>query len=178
MGVTTSSSSAATYTAIATQTLASPAATVTFSSIPSTYTDLVLVTGDILNTTNILAMYMQFNGDTGSHYSDTLYEGNGSSTGAGRDSNKTALLIGRSYGGDKTMNVYQIYNYANTTTYKTTLCRYSGGYTSSAVGAGVGLWKGSTGSSTEAITSITIGLEGGYNFSANGSFTLYGIKAA
>ena len=173
MGVTTSSNSAATYVPIERKTLGSATPTVIFTSIPQTFTDLILITNDIINTTNVLAMYTQFNSDTGTNYSDTLLEGNGSSAASGRDSNKTALLIGRSYGGDRSMNIFQFQNYSNTTTYKTTLSRYEGAGSSSAVGAGVGLWR-----STAAITSITLGLEGGYNFSSGCQFTLYGIKAA
>jgi hypothetical protein len=40
-----------------------------------------------------------------------------------------------------------------------------------------GLWRGSTGSSTEAITSITIIVNTGASFNQNSSFALYGIKA-
>jgi hypothetical protein len=164
---------ASTYEKIASQTLGSATATVTFSSISSAYTDLVLVTADIINTTNVLGLYIQFNSDTGSNYSRTFIEGNGSTASSSRSSNQTNMMLGRSYGGDRTMNIFQIQNYANTTTYKTALCRYGSGGTSSAVGASVGLWR-----STSAITSITVGIEGGYNMSAGCTFNLYGIKAA
>lgn len=177
MGVTTSSNSAVTYVPIANYTLSSASPTVTFdisSTANQSYTDLILITADILNTTNVLAMYLQFNGNTtGNNYSCTVMEGNGSSASSGRNSNQNQMLIGRSYGGDKTMNIFQIQNYSNATTYKTALCRYSGAGSSSAVGAGVGLWR-----VTNAITSITVGLEGGYNFSSNCTFSLFGVKAA
>jgi hypothetical protein len=161
-----------TYEKIAAQTLGSATATVTFSSIAGTYTDLILVTADIINTTNVLGMYIQFNSDTGSNYSRTFMEGNGSSASSSRSSNQTSMMLGRSYGGDRTMNIFQIQNYSNTTTNKTALCRYGSPGSSSAVGAAVGLWR-----STSAITSIVVGLEGGANMSAGCSFTLYGIKA-
>lgn len=164
---------AITYEPLATNTLGSAAATVTFSSISGNYTDLVLVTADIINTTNLLGMYIQFNSDTGSNYSRTFIEGNGSSAASSRNSNQTSIMIGRSYGGDRTMNIFQIQDYANTTTYKTALCRYGSGGSSSATGAGVGLWR-----NTNAITSITVGIEGGYNMSSGCSFTLYGVKEA
>jgi hypothetical protein len=54
-----------TYEAIATQTLGSAAASVTFSSIPGTYTDLVLVVAMEHVTTGTENIVMQFNGDTG-----------------------------------------------------------------------------------------------------------------
>jgi len=161
-----------TYEKIAAQTLGSATATVTFSSIAGTYTDLILVTADIINTTNVLGMYIQFNSDTGSNYSRTFMEGNGSSASSSRSSNQTSMMLGRSYGGDRTMNIFQIQNYSNSTTNKTVLCRYGSAGSSSAVGAAVGLWR-----STSAITSIVVGLVSGANMSAGCSFTLYGIKA-
>ena len=162
-----------TYEKIATTTLGSATATVTFSSISSAYTDLVLITADILNTVNLATAYMQFNSDSGSNYSNTYMEGNGSSAGSGRSSNQTRMSIMRSYGGDRTMNIVNIQNYTNATTNKTAICRYGSGGSSSSAGAAVGLWR-----STSAITSIVIGIDGGYNFSAGATFTLYGILKA
>jgi hypothetical protein len=164
---------ASTYEKIATTTLGSATATVTFSSISSAYTDLILITADIINTTNVLGLYIQFNSDTGSNYSRIFMEGNGSSAASSKNSNQSNMMLGRSYGGDRTTNIFQIQNYSNSTTNKTTLCRYGSGGSSSAVGAAIGLWR-----NTNAITSITIGIEGGYNMSAGCSFALYGIKAA
>ncbi len=62
-----------------------------------------------------------------------------------------------------------VMNYSNTTTYKTILSRSSDLYTE----ASVNLWR-----NTAAITSIIIGAQGAYTFSAGSTFTLYGIKAA
>jgi hypothetical protein len=162
-----------TYEKIATTTLGSATATVTFSSISGAYTDLVLVTGDILNTTNLANMYLRFNSDSGSNYSRVFIEGSGSAASASRTTNETYMLAGRSYGGDRTMNIFHIQNYSNTTINKSVLCRYGSGGTSSSTGATAGLWR-----STSAIDSILIGIEGGYNFSSDATFTLYGIKAA
>jgi hypothetical protein len=75
-----------TYEAIATQTLGSAAASVTFSSIPGTYTDLVLVVAGTL-TTGTENIVMQFNGDTGSNYSVTSLLGDGSTASSFRSSN-------------------------------------------------------------------------------------------
>ena len=55
MGVTTSSTVAATYEPIETKTISSATATVTFSSISGSYTDLVLVA--IGKTTEALAKF-------------------------------------------------------------------------------------------------------------------------
>lgn len=52
---------AATYIPIATQTLASPATSITFSSIPGTYTDLRLIV-HIALTSSATSIYLQMNG--------------------------------------------------------------------------------------------------------------------
>lgn len=162
----------ATYEKIATNTLGSAASSVTFSSITNSYTDLILVTADIINSTNVLGMYIQFNSDTNSNYSRAFMEGTGSSVVTSTNNNQNSMMLGRSYGGDRTMNIFQINSYSNSTTFKTVLCRYGSGGTSSAVGLGAGLWR-----STSAINSITIGLESGANMSSGCTFTLYGIRA-
>ena len=62
-------------------------------------------------------------------------------------------------------------NYANTTTYKTTLVRHNN--VSQTVSAVVNLWR-----STSAITSITLSNESATNFDVGATFTLYGILKA
>ena len=56
-----------TMTPIATNTLTAVASSVTFSSIPSTYTDLVLVLQGSFDSADDVRF--RFNGDTGSNYS-------------------------------------------------------------------------------------------------------------
>lgn len=167
-----------TYTPIATQTISGSPTSVTFSSIPGTYTDLMVVTQTAFTAGTDL--YYRFNGDTGSNYSNTILFGTGSTAGSARNSSATAGILDY-YGnpittvGDSMMYM-NIFNYANTTTYKTSLSRSSRG-TSSGGGtdAIVNLWR-----STAAITSITFG--GGSGLSqtwVNGSvISLYGIAAA
>jgi hypothetical protein len=163
----------ATYEPISTQTLGSAVPTVTFSSIPSTYTDLVLVyeagnSGDIYDGT-----FARFNGDTGSNYSWTYLLGNGSSAISGRESSVTRTGAGAS-GASRGMSTIQLMNYANTTTYKTILTRRSVVDASgNSMGAEVGLWR-----STAAISTVALTVQSGTNFDAGSTFTLYGIKAA
>jgi hypothetical protein len=153
-----------TYTPIATQTLGSSASTVTFSSIPSTYTDLVLVAGASMASGSTPGL--QYNGDTGTSYSRTILEGNGSSASSSRTSNANSLDI---YVPSSPYTlIFDIQNYSNTTTYKTTLYTAR---TSSWLGQWVGLWR-----NTNAITSLS--LTGGSSFAAGSVFTLYGIAAA
>jgi hypothetical protein len=163
-----------TYEPIATNTLGSATTTVTFSSIPSTYTDLIIVVnGAAASGGNNLGI--RFNTDSGSNYSTTRMQGNGSSATSDRVS--STFIYGNSL--PTTLgngnNIIQIQNYANTTTYKTVLTRNSN--PASVVGTTVGLWRGSTGSATEAITSISLSPEFSVNWVSGSTFTLYGIKA-
>ena len=77
-----------TYVAIATNTLGSAAASVTFSSIPGTYTDLVIVTQAISATADNVGI--RFNSDSGSNYSQTWLSGNGTSAISSRYSSSTS----------------------------------------------------------------------------------------
>jgi hypothetical protein len=161
-----------TYTPIATTTLGSANNSVTFSSIAGTYTDLVLIyTGITTNNNQNLAI--QFNSDTGSNYSQTQLYGNGSTAGSGRRTNFSAILINELAGsGTQTTTVMNVMNYANTTTYKTTVGR--SGTASGGTESGAGLWR-----STSAITAVKVFVFGGTEtFTSGSTFTLYGIQAA
>lgn len=157
---------ASTYTPIATN-AASAVSSVTFSSIPSTYTDLICVI-QAANSTNT-DLGIRFNGDTGSNYSVTLLVGNGSSASSTRYSNQGEIYLditGTQTG--QMVYIVNVQNYSNTTTYKTSLTRYSNAGVSAE--ASVGLWR-----NTAAINSVTI-KNGVGTFT--GQVTLYGIKAA
>ena len=80
-----------TYTPIATYNGDGSATTITFSSIPQTYTDLVLVM-PIFTTVNANES-VRINGDTGNNYSSTWITGNGSTAASSRLSNNNALTI-------------------------------------------------------------------------------------
>lgn len=168
-----------TYTPLATQTLSSAAATVTFSGIPQTYTDLVLVVSGRSSRTSASSdqFLINVNGDTGSNYSQTFLVGNGSTASSSRASNGTYIYAGdidatggSSYTGFATI-IVNFQNYANTTTNKTVLSRTSS--PNSFVEAVVGLWR-----STAAINSITLDLvTASAEFVSGSTFTLYGIGA-
>ena len=164
---------AVTYEPIATTTVSgSSTTTYTFSSIPATYTDLVLVSSAQMSGTGTTGTF-RFNGDTGSNYSFTYLYGNGSSAGSGRQSNQTSGIwdswVDRLSNTMFEADVLHIMNYSNTTTYKTALSRSNSSVT---VETAVNLWR-----STAAINSLTVFISSGY-FVAGSTFTLYGIKAA
>lgn len=156
---------AVTYEKVATSTFSS-VTDITFSSIPATYTDLVIVfEGTGSSVTNLS---LQFNGDTGSNYSFTYLLGNGSSASSGRNSNQTSGTLTAIYTGRTQVNI-SLPNYSNSTTYKTFLARLSD--TTAQTSAMVGLWR-----STSAISSVKIlKLDGG---TMSGTANIYGILKA
>jgi hypothetical protein len=160
-----------TYEMIATTTLGSATANVTFTSIPATYTDLVLVSTFSVVSNSYTGF--QFNSDTGANYSSTNLFGNGTSATSDRLTNDNNIYFGN-YSSQKSGRILQsninIMNYSNTTTYKSSLIRYTdaGEVTS----ASVGLWR-----STAAINSIKIFQTNATNIASGSTFTLYGIKA-
>ena len=158
-----------TYEPIATTTLGSAQATVTISSIPSTYTDLILVCN--VKRTAGSDIEVQLNGDTGSNYSFTYLYGTGSAVGSGRTSNQTKANIGYAASTNFTTQIVQFMNYSNTTTNKTFIARNSPG-DSGDVSAIVNLYR-----STSAISSILLDPNSG-NFATGSTFTLYGVKNA
>jgi hypothetical protein len=161
-----------TYTPIATTTLGSAASSYTFSSIPSTYTDLVLVA--VATVSGDSSTYIRVgNGsvDTGTNYSITNLGGSGSAASSGRLTNESALPWNRvTSNAAQTMYTFNIMNYSNSTTYKTILNRTNG---TTGVEAIVGLWR-----STAAINVLQIFASTGNTFNTGATFTLYGIAAA
>lgn len=161
----------ATYEPIATQTLSSSVSSVTFSSITGTYTDLVLISSIIGAGTGYPSI--RFNSDTGTNYSFTQLYGTGSATGSDRSSNYSSILIpwiSRYTTSAGYVDIVNIMNYANTTTYKTVIGRANNaGY---GADASVGLWRNTAAISTITLTALTA------NFASGSTFTLYGIKAA
>ena len=159
-----------TYVALDTKVLGTAAASVTFTSIPQGYTDLVLVMSP-LSSSGQRQVYMEINGDTGSNYSRTILSGTGSSAVSARNSNQFQTYLDY-YGVVETTptnKIIQFMNYSNTTTFKTVLTRSND--TSSGLDAIVHLWR-----STAAITQIQIYIDA-VNFAVGSTFSLYGIKS-
>lgn len=157
-----------TYVAIATQTLISNTATVTFSSIPSTYTDLVLV-AVVKNSSTLNNGRFFFNNDTSALYSGTYLQGNGSAASTGRVSNVNSCYTPEISTTDWTIITANIMNYSNTTTFKSTIIR--GGTASDRTAEWVDLYR-----STNAISRLDFETFGG-NLVAGSTFSLYGITA-
>jgi len=152
-----------TYVALDKVTVGTATAAVTFSSISSAYTDLVVVFNGTGTTAN--NVYLQFNGDTANNYSMTYLYGSGTAASSGRTSN-TANIYAMGLPTSNSTLTMTVMNYSNTTTYKTCLQRGA----ESAVTATVGLWR-----STAAINSVTLKTD--TSFAVGSTFSLYGIKA-
>jgi hypothetical protein len=162
---------AQTYEPIATTTFGSAASAVTFSSIPSTYTDLVIAI-NAKSSAGTPSIYLQYNGDTtGTNYSYTGFYATSGALSSYRATNIIWISAFMNGVSPNTFNsgVINIFNYTNTATYKSCLARWNGqDYELDAV---AGKWN-----STAAINSITLTAQS--NLVAGSSFTLYGIKAA
>ena len=166
---------ARTYEKIASTTLGSASATITFSSISSAYTDLKL----ILVPTSVSsqsAARIRFNSDTGSNYSYVQLRGTGTSVTSTRGTSTANILFSGGTGISTTLPAFyeaDIFSY-NGSKYKTVLVSSSNDYSGAGETASiVGVWR-----STSTISTITITIDGTTTFSANTRATLYGIKAA
>ena len=152
-----------TYTPLATVTLGTTAASVTFSSIPATYRDLILVhNGALTNTDNIV---WRANGDTGSNYSIVQALGVSSGAVSNQTASRTSGLAGSSYT-QQSANITQWLDYSATDKHKTSLGRANS--PTSEVGMSASRWA-----NTAAITSLT--LLGA--FASGNTFALYGVIA-
>ena len=82
----------ATYEKIATTTLGSAAADITFSSIASSWTDIRLVfTGT--SSVDYSNLFCRLNSDTGTNYSLTRLSGDGSTAASAQQTNQTRIVI-------------------------------------------------------------------------------------
>jgi hypothetical protein len=170
-------SAGATYVPIATQTVSgSSTTTVNFSSVPQTYTDIVLVSNGSLSHTGSAINFRvgsSNSADTGTNYSQTRainYVGN--SNYVSSDANITLGSIDGSSWSTTAKNAATTHfmNYANTNTYKTMLNR--SGYPADQAEMEVILWR-----NTAAINFIQLWCDTGYIYSGS-QFTLYGIASA
>ena len=158
-----------TMTPIATITLSSKAV-VTFSSIPQTYTDLVLVVNAISSVG--YNFRVRLNSDSSANvYSWTYITANGTtaSSASQPSSSQTSMRISQFGYVDSVpgTHIINFQNYANTSVFKTVLSRASN--SNNGLTANIGLYQ-----STAAISSITTV----DSYDSGSTFTLYGIKAA
>ena len=170
------------FSSIATVTVGSGgASSITFSSIPSTYTHLQ-IRGLTRATSSDTASQsqMRINGDSGNNY--TLHDlyGTGSTVGAesGFGSGYNYMFgLDRTTAANSTANTFgtfimDIVDYTNTNKYKTV--KSLSGYDANGAGQ-VKVWS-SLWLNTSAITSLVISPQDGSNYAQYSSFALYGIR--
>jgi hypothetical protein len=163
-----------TYTLISSNVLSSSAASVTFSSIPGTYTDLVLKASTRNSSGGTCVIATTFNGQA-SGYSVTRLRGTGSSASSGRTSSATYLyfsLTDSTYTAN-TFSNWEMYlpNYLSTTSKPVSNFSVTeNNATASYIDVNAGLSN-----ITSAITSVTLTADGD-TFVSGSSFYLYGIK--
>jgi hypothetical protein len=171
----------ATYTLISSNVLSSSAASVTFSSIPATYTDLVLRASARSSTTTATNVFITFNGSSATAYSVSSVFANTTSTGSTRESNTayadSFYSTTTSNNTTSTFSSLEIYIPSYTVSQNKPFSSFGVRENNSAtsafgISANALLW-----SNTSAITSITVTPETA-NFAIDSSFYLYGISNA
>jgi hypothetical protein len=170
----------ATYTLISSNVLSSSAASVTFSAIPATYTDLVVrasLRSDYANTIELIKITI--NANSGSLYSMTGVYGTSTAAASDRDSG-TSLNFDPIDAANNTANTfgnYELYipSYlASQNKPVGTFAVYEQNSTANnRVQANAGLFR-----DTAAITSLDFAPRYGSNFVSGSSFYLYGISNA
>jgi hypothetical protein len=153
--------------------------TITFSSIPATYTHLQIraIMQSSVSGSGYKDLFIRLNSDTGSNYARHGLYGNGSSAVAYTTANNARMEVAltipeTSNSGFGTVAV-DIIDYKNTNKYKT--MRALGGTDNNGAGY-VGLFS-SLWQNTNAVTSIEL-LPSSGNFNQYSQFALYGIKGA
>ena len=168
-----------TYTLIASSILSTTASSIDFTSIPATYTDLLVKYSARTNRANINSdVYLQFNGDTAANYSYRRIYGDGSTANSDSlSSNAKGGFCGIANGANATASTFgnaefYIPNYAGSTAKSWSVDSVNENDATSVLAAlNAGLWSG-----TAAITSIKIQDFNASSFVQYSSFYLYGIK--
>jgi hypothetical protein len=161
-----------TYTPLATVTLGTAASSVTFSSIPATYRDLILVVNATTSADGIPSV--RFNGDTGSNYLLVGMRGTNTTGSFSGTLTKADLMDNGAETNSPFFVQMQIMDYSATDKHKTSLVR-SGTLLNDNGTSGV-YASAHRFSSTSAVTSMSVNTAAG-NFNAGSTFNLYGVIA-
>ena len=159
---------------LATTTLGASASSVTFSSIPATYRDLVLI-GNARTTATSARGYeicgFQFNSDTGGNYSRLRMRYNGSTAasdgGTAGNLEFEGIVDQGTASGTFNMVKLQLFDYSATDKHKTAL--YGGNNSSGQTGSYAGRWA-----NTAAVNTIRFFTAQGGTFNSGSTFSLYG----
>jgi hypothetical protein len=158
-----------TYTQINSVTLAAASSSVSFSSIPQNFRDLVIVHNNLGTVNNDANSNFVFNSDTGSNYSRmyAFYEGSNTTPVSGSGTGTSLQVFGlRTTVG---LSTSHIMDYSATDKHKTVLTRTN--TPNHLVWMSSGRWA-----NTSAINSIQLNAFSG-NFAIGSVISLYGIEA-
>jgi hypothetical protein len=155
-----------TYTPLANVTLGTASTSVTFSSIPATYRDLIVVITARNNAASTQQISVRPNADTANGTRIVMF-GDGSSTGSGADTN---LVMGTLPTSSSQYNQFHldVFDYQATDKHKSMLSKAR--WAAVAVDAQALRWA-----STSAITSLVFVTPG--SFDVGSTFNLYGVIA-
>lgn len=161
-----------TYESLASTTTSGSAATVSFTSIPQGFTDIVVIAN--FGQTANAGIYVRVNNDsTSTLYSSTRVRGDGTSATSSRRTGQNQWFMpdGPSIPTTISMNsIFNFMNYSNSTTFKTVLQRDNNA--ASGLTGIVNLWR-----NTNAINRIDFINISTDKFTDGSTFTLYGIKS-
>lgn len=152
-------------TLIASSVLSSATNTVTFSSIPNTFGNLLIISSNNTATTGNVLTNLRFNGDTGNNYIIQSMFGTGSSASAASSQNASSVSTDATAANRCAVSI-EIIEYASSKL-KTGLFRYDA--FGNVTDTGTFRWN-----DTSAITSVTI-FTSINNYAAGSTFYLYGI---
>jgi hypothetical protein len=159
-----------TYTPLATVTLGASASSVTFSSIPATYRDLIIVATPI-STSGVSETALRFNTDSGNNYNRVLMFGTGSTTGSFANTGVSYIGFVDAFTSVGNIGIAQVMDYSATDKHKTVIARKN--EPTDALAAIAGRWA-----NTAAITTVSLtALGGGNQFATGSTFSLYGVIA-
>jgi hypothetical protein len=158
-----------TYIALANVTLSASDSSITFSSIPNTYRDLIIViTG---STTANADLGFRFNGDSGANYNFVYMGGNGSTPLSGAANGQSQVVLDGYFWRSTEVStcIATIMDYSATDKHKVTLSRnnVAGGGTD----AFANRWA-----STAAITSVEV-RNPAQSFATGTTITMYGVAS-
>ena len=164
---------------ITSQTLGSAAASVTFSSIPATYTDIVLKASARTDRADYEDYcYVRFNGDTSSLYSLTDLKAQGGSASSTRFSSQSGNFFFYATASTATASTFgseevyvPSYTVSQSKPFSLFTVSENNNTTNHTIDVNAGLYRSNT-----AISSITIQSYNSANFVTGSSFYLYGIK--
>lgn len=168
-----------TYTPIATYTVTGSGINgITLSSIPQTYTDLVVV-AHVRSSQAVTETGFHITTNSGQYFSNTSFWGNGANALSSRYSNAYDPSNGNAPGANATSGIFgnsitHIPNYSNTTTFKTLVSRTSNDLSGSGqTWLTINLVRAKT-----AVTYVSAYFDSGFQFAVGSNLTVYGIKAA